>query len=127
MKEVPASRVLVDLDCKALNLSGTEQRCDFLYFDEEKGSSRVAPIEIKSGGFKGREVAAQLRGGATVAGEWIPTGTRFRLIPILVYGGRLHKRERNRLRAAHIRIREYTAQAVLIRCGTPLGSALNRS
>lgn len=127
MKGVPASRVLVDLDCEALNLPGVDQRCDFLYFDEDKGSSRVAPIEIKSGGVKGSKVAAQLQGGATVADGWIPKGKRLRLIPILVHGGTVHKLERKRLRADRIKIRDYTAQVVLIRCGTPLGNALNRT
>ena len=127
MGGLPASRVLVDLDCEALNLPGGMQRCDFVYFDEDKGSSRVAPIELKSGSFDGREVRAQLQGGATVADGWIPQGTRFRLIPVLVHRRRMHKREYERLRKDKISLRGQTALAVLMRCGEPLKIALDRT
>ena len=127
MNGLPGSRVLVDLDCGALHLPKRSQRCDFVYFDETNGSQRVAPIELKNGGFSGSSVAGQLQEGATIADKWIPSGTLFRLIPVLVHGRGARKHEYERLRAVKISLRGHKAQAVLIRCGASLKSALDRA
>ena len=125
MAGLPASRVLVDLDCSALHLPTGGQRCDYVYFDETDGMQRVAPIELKGGGFSGSSVAGQLQGGATIADKWIPRGTSFRLVPILVHGKGARKKEYERLRASKVSLRGHRAQAILIRCSAPLTTALD--
>ena len=127
MVGLPASRVLVDLDCDALHLPKGGQRCDYVYFDEKNGTQRVAPIELKGGGFSGSSVAGQLQEGATIADEWIPRGTSFRLVPILIHGKGARKKEYERLRAVKISLRGHRAQVLLIRCGAPLNAALDRA
>ena len=126
MDGLPAARALVDLDCDALNLPDEGQRCDYVYFDDDGDSQRVAPIELKRGRFNGRGVAAQLQGGATIADKWIPRGASFRLTPVLVHGRGIRRLEFTRLRAARVSLRGHKAQAVLIRCGAQLSRALGR-
>ena len=70
------------------------------------------------------DVADQLQGGATIADHWIPRGTSFRLVPVLVHGKGARKHEYERLRASKISLRGHKAQARLIRCGAPLKDAL---
>ena len=127
MEGLPASHVLVDLDCDALGLPKTGQRSDYVYVDEDTDSSRVATIELKGGGFNSRAVLGQLQGGADIASKWLPSGRSFRLVPVLVHGKGIRKPDRKALRATKIRLRDREAQAVLIHCRAPLKSALERA
>ncbi len=124
MAGLPPSRVMVDLDCDALDLPTGDQKCDYVYFDETDGVQTVAPIELKGGGFSVSSVAGQLHGGAGIAEKWIPRGTSFRFVPILVHRKGVRKKDYERLRAVKISLRGHTAQARLVRCGAPLTTAL---
>ena len=120
----PTDHVLVDLDCDTLQNRHQGKRCDYLFVGEDTERVWVVPIELKSGRFKAGEVAEQLRGGAALAGSWLPDGSSFRLVPVLACGRGIHKQELKTLRAEKIGMREQTKQAVLIRCGQALRAVL---
>ncbi len=124
MEGLPSPRILVDLDCDDLRLPEGRQRCDYVYFDGDRASSRVVLIELKKGAVKGSEVLGQLQEGANIAEKWIPPGTAFRLHPVVVHGKGVHKQEMKLLRNRRIRLRDRTAQALLMRCGGSLKSVL---
>ena len=124
LKGLPASHALVDIDCDALQPPETGKRCDYVYLDEGEGPSRIAPIELKRGSVRAQEVKDQLQGGAAIAARWIPAHAAFQLIPVVVYGGSVHREELRRLRNAKISLHSRKAQPLLIRCAAPLKSAL---
>ena len=127
MHNAPAARVVVDLDCGHLAIPNSRKRCDYVLVGEEDGVAWVAPIELKSGAFQGREVAEQFQGGADTADEWLPSACPFNLVPILAHGMSVHKLQLRTLRATKIRLRGRASQAVLIRCGEPLRNALDQA
>lgn len=118
------ARVIVDLDCGELGIRDYRKRCDYVFFGEDEGTSWVVPIELKSGAFRGRDVVEQLQGGADVANRWLPQRCSFQFVPVLAHGKGVPKRGLKALRAHKIRLRDHTKQAVLIRCGETLRSAL---
>ena len=122
MSGVPADHVVVDLDCGALRLPDTP-RCDFLFVGADGDGTRVAPIELKKGGFSGSKVVGQLQGGADAADGWLPIDCSFEFVPVLVHGKGVHRRERNLLRNRKIKLRDQKKQTVLIRCDSPLMNA----
>ena len=123
MKGVPADRIVVDLDCEALGLPDGP-RCDYVFVGSDDDGTRVAPIELKSGGFRASQVLDQLQGGADAADGWLPNDCAFEFIPILVHGKRVHRQALNTLRGRNVRLRRHERQTVLIRCGSPLMQAL---
>ena len=122
MSGVPADHVVVDLDCSALHLPDTP-RCDFLFVGTYSAETRVAPIELKKGGFRASKVAGQLQGGADTADGWLPADCSFEFVPILVHGKGVHRTVRNSLRTRKIELRGQKKRAVLIRCRAPLMDA----
>lgn len=125
LKDVPRSRLLVDMDCNALNISNQQKRCDYLFVGEEGNTIWVAPIELKSGRLKATEVLEQLEEGAGSADNWLPRGIRFQFVPVLAYGKSIHREERRELRKRKLRLRGKQKIATLIRCGDSLTKALN--
>ena len=125
-KGAPKARVIVDLDCRVLRI-GRRKRCDYLFVGAEGERAWVAVIELKRGGFKGREVVEQLNGGAAVADRWIPRGRSFDFVPVLAHGKGVSKEEWRRLRGGRVTFRNQTRQVELIRCGQPLADALDRA
>ena len=126
LKGLPASHALVDIDCDALQLPETGKRCDYVYVDEGEGPPRVAPIELKRGSVRAREIKDQLQGGAAIAGRWVPAHAAFQLIPVVVYGRSVHREELRHLRKAKISLHYRKAQPLLIRCAAPLTGALGK-
>lgn len=61
MKGAPRLRVIVDLDCAALGISGS--RCDYLFVSKDESGVWVVPIELKSGEVKASKVEEQLQVG----------------------------------------------------------------
>ena len=84
----------------------------------------VAPVELKSGGFKASTVIAQIQGGADAADKWLPPGNAFRFAPVLVHGKGVDRQNLKKLRRARIKLRGHEPAPVLIRCGAKLTSAL---
>lgn len=121
------NRVIVDLDCDQLGIRDDRKRCDYVFFGEGEGTSWVAPIELKSGAFRGSDAAEQLQGGADAADRWLPQRCSFQFVPVLAHGKRVPKQGLKALRAHKIRLRDHRRQAVLIRCGETLRKALSLS
>lgn len=128
MRGLPATKVIVDLDCNELEISADSSRCDYLFAgqDDQSQMTWIAPIELKSGSFNGNRVAEQLQGGADVAGQWLPPGDSFQLFPVLVHGKGVHPKQRKALRKKKITLKGQTRQTVLIRCDEELMQAFNK-
>ena len=128
----PVRRVVIDMDCKAMQKLTPQKRCDYLFFgkkrDGERGAvSLVVPIELKSGAFSAMEVITQLQGGADTAGALLPEQIQFELIPVLAHGNkRTHKIELKKLRSKTIKLRGQEKNATLGRCGERLVDVLAR-
>ena len=121
---LPTDHVLIDLDCDALSIPPGSKRCDYVFVGGDEDAMWVAPIELKSGSFKGGSVAKQLQGGANAAEGWLPPGKSFRFVPVLVHGKGVHRREYKRLNESKIKMRGLTRQTKLIKCGGLLTTAL---
>ena len=120
----PRLRVIVDMDCKALQIPSARKRCDYLFVGEENTVSWVVPMELKKGRFKAKDVVGQLRGGARTAEKWLPPGGSFQFVPVLVHGRRIHPEERKLLRSTKIKLRGQERQTELLRCGGKLKEVL---
>lgn len=123
MKGTPRNRVIVDLDSEALRLPVGTPRCDYLFVGEDV-VSWVAPIELKSGGFKAKEAVAQLQGGADAVDAWLPPLGVFRFVPVVAHGSGIHPRDFLKLRRSRVTLRGQTQQPVTTRCGRPLWDSL---
>lgn len=125
MTGVPSNRVLIDLDCDEIGaLDG--QRCDFLLVCDDDVATYVAPIELKSGRFSGRNVVQQLQGGSDIAHHRLGPGDSFRFVPVLAYRRGVRRQELDRLRENDVTMRDQRRRVLAIRCGTPLAPALRR-
>ncbi len=120
----PQERVIIDMDCDALQIPDDKKKCDYLFVGEEKNTTWVVPIELKSGRLRAREVLEQLEEGVKMADMWLPQGISFQLVPVLAHGKRIHPHDLKVLRSRKIRLRGQRKGAVLIRCGDPLTKAL---
>lgn len=127
MQGGPTPRVIVDLDCRTLEIPRDRKLCDYLFVGEENNTAWVAPIELKGGRFKADEVVEQLQGGANVANTWLPSGNSFKFVPVLVHGPGVHKKDYETLRRRKIRLHGREGQTVLIRCGNTLREALDKA
>lgn len=120
----PRLRVIVDMDCKALQIPSARKRCDYLFVGEENTVSWVVPMELKKGRFKAKDVVGQLRGGARTAEKWLPPGGSFQFVPVLVHGRRIHPEERKLLRSTKIKLGGQERQTELLCCGGKLKKVL---
>ena len=120
---LPRARVTVDLDCETLEVSD-QKRCDYLVACARDGKGWVALLELKAGRFDADGVIKQLKGGAVLAHGWLPSDCAFCLVPVLVHGRGVHRRDRRRLRAARIALRNQEASVQLMRCGKSLADVL---
>lgn len=127
MHGVPVEHVAVDLDCDALGIPTERKRCDYLFFGKGQNVAWVSPIELKGGAFRGDSAAAQLQGGADLADAWIPDRLRFRLVPVLASGQRVHRERLRALRGKPITLRGQSRRPVLIRCGSALMDVLTQA
>ena len=120
----PKPRLLVDLDCDHLGLSG-QTRCDYLFVAEDDGAAAwVVPMELKSGRLSASQVTTQLQAGADLADGWLSDGTSFRLVPVLVHAKPMRRQARENFRRATVCLRGRRRQIVRIRCGASLRMAL---
>ena len=119
----PAGRALIDLDCA--ELPQESKHCDYVLVVASDEGGVVAPIELKSGGFKVSEVEQQLQGGADQASAWLPRGEQFRFIPILVHGKGIRRPELVKLRRAKITFGGEKWQVTQMRCGRPVKEKLS--
>lgn len=83
-------------------------------------------LELKRGNAEAMELTAQLQGGANIANGFIPLEHEVRFVAIAVYGGRLHRAERERLKGPGCKVtfRGTRYEIQLLRCGSPLNNAI---
>lgn len=121
----PPNRVVIDFDCEAIAAPGST-RCDYLVVASDDDAVYVAPIELKSGRFKGADVAKQIQAGADIADRHLPPGGGFRFAPTLARGRGVHPQERKQLRRMKVVMRGKRQQVIEVRCGAPLMDALRQ-
>ena len=122
---VPASRVIIDMDCGKLGID-SEKRCDYLFVGEEGAVTWIAPIELKGGKVGSvTKVADQIRGGVKLADRLLPTGRKFRLVPVLAHEKPIHRHDRRQLRREKVSLRGSRKLIKIVRCGDQLVKALN--
>lgn len=124
---LPDQRVLVDLDCRDLDIDPKMRRCDFVLACDDNRIAQIAPIELKRGDVEPADVAEQLAGGAQIAERWLPQegSLRVRFRPVVVYGGRFNRHQRRKPTAKEkVRFRGRLYEIKRIRRGSPLRDAL---
>ena len=124
LQGAPKVRVIVDLDCDALEISDERKRCDYLFFSEERDTACVVPIEMKSGRFSVSAVLDQIEGGIGIAESWLPPGNSFRFVPVVVHGRTIHPHDLKKLLSRKVQLRKQKKGVTLIKCGDPLTKAL---
>ena len=124
LEGAPNARLLVDMDCDALNIPNQRKRCDYLFIGEEGDTTWIAPIELKSGGLKATEVLEQLEGGVRAVEAWLPRGVSFQLVPVLAHGKTTHPYELRKLRSKAIQLQGQKKLTVVIKCGEALKEKL---
>lgn len=126
LKDTPTNRVIVDMDCTALNLSNTI-RCDYAFFNEDNGKVQVVPIELKGGKVGSvTHVASQLQGGADQAERLFPDNAQPRCTPVLAHKKPIHRDDLHKLRKARIRLGGRSWAIQITRCGGQLLEVLQR-
>lgn len=123
LKDVPFSHIIMDLDHSFFGLVD-KPHCDFVFIGSGEPNWAV-PLELKRGSPDATEMTRQLQAGSDFVQDRIPATLKMRFRPIGAYGGHLHKRERDQLRKARISFRNRKYEIRLIRCGTPLNTALS--
>ena len=124
MAGMPRDHVTIDMDCPDLPLSSNSKRCDFLFVGKNDSDAWVAPIELKSGGFRTMSVAAQLQVGADLADCWLPAKANFRFVPVVAHGQGIHREQSRALRRAYVNLRGQRRRPSLVHCGSALRQAL---
>ena len=127
LKDAPAPRLIVDLDCATLRIPASRKRCDYLFVGEVDNTAWVVPIELKRGRFKADEVVEQLQGGSHVADARLPPKSSFEFVPVLAYGKRVHRKNFSDLRHRNITLRRKKSRIVTLRCGDKLVRALKKN
>ena len=125
MKGAPAKYVLIDLDKDDAPVRHNQARCDYIFVGRT-ATDCVAALELKAGKPDASEVVSQLRAGARIAERIVPRGSQVRFAAIAVFGGGLHRKERDDLLKPQNRItfRGERSPVTLVRCGDTLASAL---
>lgn len=125
LEGMPSSRLIIDFDKPCSPLGKKEKRCDYLLVAEDDSKGLVAPLELKSGGYKAGEVLEQLRAGTRAAENLVPEKMKVRFRPVLVFGKAPHKNERDKLkRTGKVNFRGDTQFIRLVKCGGNLAENL---
>ncbi len=123
LKNVPFHHIILDLDHSFFGLVD-KPHSDFVFISSGEPNWAV-PLELKKGSLDATEMTRQLQAGSDFVQSRIPAAHQLRFRPIGAYGGHLHKRERDQLRKARVSFRKKKYEIKLIRCGTPLCTALS--
>ena len=105
LDDVPSDRVIVNVDLVFDEQRITGKYCDRILFYLCPTENRlvVVLIEHKSGTFdSAKDLADQLRGGASYARKVIPTNAITTCVPVLFHGSGTHKVQHNKLRREKI-------------------------
>ena len=125
LNNAPSPHLVIDVDHSSFGLDD-DIHCDFLFIgcDGPRGDNWVVPLELKRGSPDATKMVEQLQAGSGFVQARIPVELGTQFLPVGVYGGRLKKMDRDRLRKARISFRSKKYEIKLIRCGTPLIRAL---
>lgn len=113
----------IAVDIEAIDLDGP--RCDYVYIAGKYREKDVliAPIELKSGGYKTREVSEQLQAGAEFAERVVPSVCSFVFVPVVAAPTTARRYLFRQLRHG-VAFRGVKRPPELIRCGERLRTAL---
>lgn len=128
MEDAPEPRVLINLEHETAPVDPKRPHCDFLFVGgDDQNGEWVSPIELTTGAAKVSKFLPQLRGGAEIADNLIPKGSKVRFRPITVSGKGLSRFERDNLvkRVNHIVFRSVSTSMKHRRCGSPLIETLS--
>ena len=122
---VPSPFHLIDLDRP--ESPAARPRCDYLLVGTWYGRNGlyVAPLELKSSGFRAQAVSKQLASGAKVADRLVPR-TQCRFVPVVAHDG-AHRREINKLAKHPVHFRGKPYAIKLMKCGEELAKHLKHS
>ena len=120
MNGVQGDHILIRMDCRRLGIGRRERRCDFIFVSDD-GDWAVA-LELKRGSLDASNVVEQLRAGARFVERIVPRGADVSFLPLVVYGGKFHRNERDKLLkpANWINFRGRRLQVDSMRCGRPI-------
>ena len=113
---------LIDVDRDPL-AKGT--RCDYLLVGEDAGPQHdlyVAPIELKSSGFKAQSVSKQVAGGTKIADRRVPK-VQCRFVPVVAHGG-THRGEIDKLAKHPVCFRGKPKVIKTLKCGDDISPRL---
>ena len=120
----PSPFLLINMDHQHSPAKGG--RCDFLFIGESDDRAKcalyVAPLELKSSGFKPAKVSEQLARGAKAAENTVPK-VRCRFTPIVVHNG-AHPGAIHELARRRVTFRRQRYAIKVVRCGEPIADLL---
>ena len=116
---------LIDMDSPESPATGP--RCDYLLVGSGylQNGLYVAPLELKSSGFRVQAVSKQLAGGARIAERIVP-GVQCRFVPVVAHNG-AHRNEINKLAKHPVLFRGKPYAIKIMKCGEELANHLERS
>ena len=120
------TRVIVDMDCKQLELNEHCSRCDYVFVGYHREADWVAPVELKRGSVEASEVITQVQAGATFAERnLLCSGANVRFRPIVGHG-KIHRSQTLELKKKRywVKFQNKSYEIMLIRKGKPLADAL---
>ena len=75
-------------------------------------------MELKSGSVDASEVVKQLQEGARIVERLVPKGIKVNCIPVLVYGGQVHRKQRRKqIKPSKVNFRGEKFSIQTTRCG----------
>ena len=126
LKDVPEPSVLISLEHEAAPVQANQAHCDYLFVGGSNANKEpwVAPIELTASAARVSKFLPQLDAGADIADKLLPQNVQVRFRPVAVYGGELHRTERDRFLKNHVAFRSKKVPIKLVHCGSPLTKAL---
>ena len=122
LTDVPGPYHLIDMDRRGSPAKGV--RCDYLLIGVGSGEDDlyIAPLELKSSGFRAQAVSRQLAGGARAADRLAPKAP-CRFVPVVAHDG-AHRREIDKLAKHPVCFCGKPHAIKLMKCGEDVAKAL---
>ena len=127
LKGVGKNRVIIDVDCKELDLPKDGSRCDFVYVGCRGKQDWLAVIELKGGAVEARDVWKQAQACASYAERvLLERDEKVQFQPVVAYAGKVHGSQVSALRKKlfQVKFRGDSYGIKLLRCGKQLTDAL---
>lgn len=118
MAKIPHARVVLDVDLAFPVDRAAKPQCDLVLFYIDTDSLVGVPMELKSGSVDASEVVKQLQEGARIVERLVPKGIKVNCIPVLVYGGQVHRKQRRKqIKPSKVNFRGEKFSIQTTRCG----------